>query len=82
MLPFIIGAALGATAVVAVNNNEKIKDKIVGGANTLKDSITENTSKAKEKLCETKASVKKTIHDVTAEDKSQEEEKQIEVKDA
>ncbi len=35
MLPLLAGIAVGAGAVVAVNNNKKLKEKISSGAKTV-----------------------------------------------
>lgn len=55
MLPFIAGAILGVGAVVAVNNNKKIKEKVVSGANSVKQTAIKAKEKVQEKVdCITK----------------------------
>ena len=66
MLPLLLGVAVGAGAVVAVNNNKEIKEKVVSGATVVKDNVEKSAKKVKEKFCETKDSVKAKIHDATA----------------
>ncbi|MFA5704176.1 MAG: hypothetical protein WC982_11750 [Advenella sp.] len=50
MIPFVIGAIVGAAAVVAVNNNEKIKKQVTDGAKKIKDAALDGASKIKEKI--------------------------------
>lgn len=37
MLPFILGIAAGAAAVVAINNRKEIKERVVEGAEKVKE---------------------------------------------
>jgi hypothetical protein len=49
-LPFILGLAVGAGAVVAFKNKDKLKDFV----NTTLDKTKENVSEIKETICATK----------------------------
>jgi len=66
MLPFIVGALVGATAVVAVNNNKKIKEKVIKCASTVKDEVQKSASNVKQSAKNAKDSVKAKVHDMTA----------------
>lgn len=66
MLPFIIGALVGATAVVAVNNNKKIKAKVVKCASTVKNEVQKGASNVKQSAINAKDSVKAKVHNMTS----------------
>ncbi len=66
MLPFIIGALVGATAVVAVNNNKKIKEKVIQCASTVKDEVQKGASNVKQSAINAKDKVKAKVHTITA----------------
>ena len=57
MLPLLAGIAVGAGAIVAINNREELKEKITSGAKTAKGSVVE----AKKTVVEKVKDVKKTI---------------------
>ena len=57
MLPLLAGIAVGAGAVIAYNNKEELKAKIVSGASGIK----ETTTKAKDVVVEKAKSVKKQL---------------------
>jgi hypothetical protein len=61
MIPFVIGALVGATAVVALNNNEKVKKQVSDSAKKLKDAAVDGASKLKEKYPDVKKSVEKKL---------------------
>ena len=50
MLPFLVGVAAGATAVVAVNNSKKIKQTVIDGASKAKDTAIKVKDSVKEKV--------------------------------
>jgi hypothetical protein len=66
MLPFLAGAIVGATAVVAVNNNKKIKEKVIECASTVKDEVQKGASNVKQSAINVKDSVKAKVHDMTS----------------
>ena len=41
MLPFIVGLAAGAVAVVAINNRKEIKEKVIEGATKVKEKVSD-----------------------------------------
>ncbi len=53
MLPLLAGIAIGAGAVVAINNREELKEKIANGAKV----VQETASKAKDSVVEKAKSV-------------------------
>ena len=57
MLPLLAGIAVGAGAVIAYNNKEELKAKIVSGVSGVK----ETTTKAKDVVVKKAKSVKKTV---------------------
>jgi len=60
MLPFIAGIALGAVAVVAVNNRKEIKEKVIVGATKVKETaidVKQNVATKVETLKSKKAKV-------------------------
>ncbi len=59
MLPFIAGVAAGAVAVVAINNNKKIKKQVIKGATKVKEVATQGATK----IQETAQDVKKTVEE-------------------
>lgn len=68
MLPLLAGIAVGAGAVVAVNNHKELKEKITTGAKTVKDTAVKAKDTVVEKVdCLT--SKKDTKDTETIEDK-------------
>ncbi len=61
MLPFIAGVAAGAIAVVAVNNNKKIKKQVVDGASKVKEVATQGATKIKQTAKDVKKQLKKKL---------------------
>jgi hypothetical protein len=57
MLPLLTGIAVGAGAVVAINNRKELKEKISSGASSVK----ETAVKAKDTVVEKAKVVKKTV---------------------
>ena len=57
MLPFILGIAAGAGAVVAVNNRKEIKDSVIEGASKAKVIAAEGAEKVKDVAADIKESV-------------------------
>ncbi|QDF28278.1 YtxH domain-containing protein [Halarcobacter anaerophilus] len=74
MLPFIAGIAAGAVAVVAYNNNKKIRKNVNEGAKKAKHLAQEGYEKTKEFAKDVKASVDEKVESL----KSKKEEKKIE----
>jgi len=50
MIPFVIGALVGATAVVALNNNEKVKKQVSDSAKKLKEKYPDVKKSVEKKL--------------------------------
>ena len=53
MLPLIAGIAVGAVAVIAVNNRKEIKEKVIAGAEIVKEKaidVKQNVTTKVEKL--------------------------------
>ncbi len=59
-LPFILGLAIGAGAVVAFNNKDKLKEKSMQLLEKSKDLATQTIEKTKE-ICPMKKSEKENI---------------------
>ncbi len=77
MLPFIAGIAAGAVAVVAVNNNKKIKKQVIKGATKVKEVATEGATKIKETAKDVKKTVEEKVDCLTS---KKETKKEIEAK--
>ena len=67
-LPFILGLAVGAGAIIAFNNKDKLKNKTAGLLDKSKDfaedtfeKTKKNVSELKDKLCTKKEEVKSEI---------------------
>ena len=61
MLPFLVGAIVGAGAIVAVNNNKKIKEKVISGASSVKSSVEKGATTVKETAIKAKEKVKEKV---------------------
>ena len=61
MLPFIAGVAAGAVAVVAYNNNKKIRKNVKQGAKKAQEIAQEGYEKTKEFAGDVKATVSEKI---------------------
>lgn len=61
MLPFVAGIAAGAVAVVAYNNNKKIKASVNKGAKKAKEFVESGYEKTKEVASDVKATVDEKI---------------------
>lgn len=61
MLPFIVGLAAGAVAVVAYNNNKQIRKSVKHGAKKAKDIAENGYEKTKEFAGDLKANVNEKI---------------------
>ncbi len=59
MLPLLAGIAVGAGAVVAVNNRKELKEKISSSAKALKETVVEKTKSATSKKDDTEKVEKK-----------------------
>lgn len=68
MIPFVVGALVGAVAVLAVNNNDKIKKEVFNSAKKLKDVALDGVSKIKEKSQDLKKSTTTEIDTSIKED--------------
>lgn len=80
MLPFIVGLATGATAVVAYNNNKKIKESVDTGAKKVQELAESGYEKTKEVAADIKASVGEKIDNLKAK-KAENETQQVESKE-
>jgi len=78
MLPFIAGVAAGAVAVVAINNNKKIKKQVIKGATKVKEAATQGATKIKETAQDVKKTVEEKVDYLTS---KKEIKKEIEAKD-
>ncbi len=63
MLPFILGAAVGAGAVVAVQRRKTLREEIVKGVSVAKESITKGLQKAKSVLSKGAEDAKESVED-------------------
>ncbi len=61
MLPFIAGVAAGAVAVVAINNNKKLRKTVNKGAKKAKELAQEGFEKTKEFAEDVKESVSEKV---------------------
>lgn len=59
-LPFVLGIAVGATAVVAFNKSDKIKEKACGLFNKSKDVANTSLEKGKETVSDVKQTINAT----------------------
>jgi hypothetical protein len=66
MLPFIMGAAAGAVAVVALNNKKKIKKTVTKTAVKAKKAAEEGIEKSKEVAKDIKATVSEKVDCLTS----------------
>ena len=66
MLPFIAGAVVGVGAVVAVNNNKKIKNKVISSANTVKSGVEKGVTEVKKTAIKAKEKVKEKVDCLTS----------------
>lgn len=64
MIPFILGAAAGAVAVVAVNNRKNLKEKIAQSASDARANLSKGFGKAKSLLSKGAEDVKEGIEDL------------------
>jgi hypothetical protein len=67
MLPFIAGVAAGAVAVVAVNNNKKIKKQVIKSAEKVKE-VAKDVKKTVEEKVDCLTSKKETTKKIEAKD--------------
>ena len=78
MLPFIAGVAAGAVAVVAINNNKKIKKEVIKGATKVKEVANQGATKLKETAKDVKKTVEEKVDCFTS---KKETKKELEGKD-
>lgn len=61
MLPFVAGLAAGAVAVVAYNNNKKIRKSVKSGAKKVQEVASSSFEKTKELAGDVKATVSEKV---------------------
>lgn len=81
MLPFIAGLAAGAVAVVAYNNNKKIRKTVDKGAKKAKEAAQSGYEKTKEFAGDVKATVEEKMECLKSKKEPQEESPQIEAQE-
>lgn len=82
MLPFIAGVAAGAIAVVAYNNNDKIKKSVNEGAKKAKTLAESGFEKSKELAKDVKATVSEKVESIKSKKCETQSETKGEVSDA
>ena len=61
MLPFIAGVAAGAVAVIAINNNKKLRKTVNQGTKKAKEMAQDSYEKTKEFASDIKATVSEKV---------------------
>ncbi len=73
-LPFILGLAVGAGAIVAFNKSDKLKNRVDEVVDKSKDLAVNSFQKGKEVVCDVTSSIKSAY---TKEKKLEEEEEEV-----
>jgi len=69
MLPFIVGAVVGAAGVVVYNKNEKVKSAIDSNVKKVKTFAEEGFEKSKELAKDVKATVEEKVESIKSKEK-------------